>query len=351
MGLEYLRSLAAMLVVINHAWFMGAEAASPIHAFWTAIVYSIVLVGVPVFVMLSGAFLIKNERNTQAWRFWTHSFKKLFPLSFAFFVLAFFWQSSLWSNYIQGQYGTAELLKKIVHWYGGGAALPLWYLCMLPGLYFAVPFMAKLWKTCRLKTFVAISIPLYMGYLIAFYIDFTLPHPFSAALWLGHFMLGCIMLALVEKQRLPSIKACCIAIGITISCSVVCLYYHFLQSPDIYSYLWQIGMPFISLLSILLFALFAQIRTAPKPWVLLISQLSFLIYLTHVPCQRVIRCILFHTGYINELHATALNNALFALSSLVLSITAAYCIHRIYGKLTKQASLLTQKVLPTLHHK
>ena len=101
MGLEYLRSIAAVVVVINHAWFMGAEAASPIHAFWTAIVYSIVLVGVPVFVMLSGAFLIKNERNTQAWRFWAHSFKKLFPLSFAFFVLAFFWQSSLWSNYIQ----------------------------------------------------------------------------------------------------------------------------------------------------------------------------------------------------------------------------------------------------------
>ena len=69
MGLEYLRVIAAYMIVWIHAWSMEVDA-NAVDIFAAAIVYSLVQVAVPVFVFLSGAFLIPNERNQHAIRFW-----------------------------------------------------------------------------------------------------------------------------------------------------------------------------------------------------------------------------------------------------------------------------------------
>ena len=77
MGLEYLRGIAALMVVINHSWYMPFNS-NNIHIFATSCVYSLVLMAVPLFVILSGAFLINNPKNTNAKYFYWHSFKKIF---------------------------------------------------------------------------------------------------------------------------------------------------------------------------------------------------------------------------------------------------------------------------------
>lgn len=332
-GLEHLRYIAAFFVVINHAWALMPKSDSPFHLFCTCTVYSVVNVAVPLFVMLSGAFLIKNERNANAWRFWWHSFKKLFPLSFAFFLLAFFWQSPLWEGYMAGEYSFPQLLQLTLRWYAHGAALPLWYLCMLPGLYLALPFIVRLRQSCSFKSFVVVSCILFAGGIASELYSLRLPHPFSALSWLGYFTLGAVLLSLSDKKRLPAIKVLIIAACITVTCCIAYLYCSLYHEANIYQRLGRLIMPFVYILSILLFGLFAQLRPKPRAWVLTLSQLSFLIYLTHVPCQRVIRAILFHTGHIEQLHATVLNNVLFAACSLIFSTIAAYIIHRVYGKL------------------
>ena len=328
MGLEYLRGLAALMVVINHAWYMEADA-STAQVFATAIIYTLVLAAVPLFVLMSGAFLIPNIRNTSALQFWRHSFRKLFPLSLFFFILAFFWETNIWHNY-RG----VELIYRTLEWYTNGAAAPLWYLCMLPGLYLGLPLLANLWQHITIRNFTIIGVSLLVLNVCVNIYDFRFPHPISAVYWLGHFILGAILLTSAHRNKLPSQKSLLAATCVAILSSIAFLFFKFSQDTNIYT---NIGIntyfPTL-LLTFLLFCIFAKWNPAPQKLVLKLSELSFLIYLTHIPCQRIIRAILYHTGNIEQLHSTILNNVLFSLASLTLSICAAYVIHKVHRFLT-----------------
>ncbi len=324
MGLEYLRSIAAIMVVINHAWFMEANA-SPAHIFTTAIVYTLVLSAVPLFVLMSGAFLIPNARNTSALQFWAHSLKKLFPLSLLFFTLAFFWETDLWNKFTG-----LELLSKTLKWYGNGAATPLWYLCMLPGLYFVLPFLSRLWQHITIKKITLIGTFFLILNVYVNMCKLHLTHPLSAVCWLGHFILGAVLLTLARQNKLPSQKKLLTATLITITASVAFLFIKFSQNTNIYDNIGINSYFPILILTFLLFCIFSKWNPAPQKLIIWLSELSFLIYLTHVPCQRIIRAILYHIGYISQLHSTILNNVLFSIASLILAISAAYVIHKIY---------------------
>ena len=340
MGLEYLRSIAALMVVVNHAWYMEPNA-SHAHIFTTAIIYTLVLTAVPLFVLMSGAFLIPNTRNTSALQFWKHSFRKLFPLSLFFFVLAFFWETDIWNNY-RG----IELISKTLEWYANGATAPLWYLCMLPGLYLALPLLAKLWQHITIKNFTIIGTSLLALNIYVSLYDFRLPHPISAVYWLGHFILGAILLTFARQNKLPSQKKLLAVACVTVIACISFLFIRFSQNTNIYDQM-GINTCFPTLiLTFLLFCIFSQWNPAPQKLIIWLSELSFLIYLTHVPCQRIIRALLYHTGYIEQLHSTILNNVLFSLSSLALSITAAYIIHKVYLFLTAA----TGRLVCTLKH-
>ncbi len=332
MGLEYLRVLAAYMVVINHAWFMERSATLP-DIFMTALVYSVVLVAVPLFVLLSGAFLITNEKNISALSFWKHSFIKLFPLSFCFFVLAFFWETSMWEHFLAGKMDLPQLGWAIISWYGGGAAAPLWYLCMLPGLYFMLPFLARLWQKTSKQRFFILGLSAYCVYAVAEVYEINLPHPFSAVFWLGLFMLG----ASILKSGILTNKYVRIALCfVYVACLVVCICHlnvKISENTAIYDEIGQNYLPFNLILAPCLFAFFAAWKPARRAWVLWLSRLSFLVYLTHVPCQRVIRAILYHSGYIEQLHEGWVNNLLFALASCIFATVAAWVIDKVYGSL------------------
>ena len=334
MGLEYLRCLAAMMVVILHAWFMPSDA-SQVYIFCSAIVYSVVSIAVPSFVMMSGAFLILNERNVQAGRFWLHCFKKMFPLSFAFFVLAFFWESNLWENYVEGKNSGWELFLQTVRWYGGGAAAPLWYLCMLPGLYCVAPLLARMWKRMSLLCFSLVALAFYGLGIYAHLSEVHWFHPFSAIFWLGHFMLGAVLMGLADKQKLPSCKMCLSLIILTVSAGVVYLYRVFSENTNIYEKIGDNTYLLTMVLTLLAFTLAVQWKPEANKLIVKGAELSFLVYLSHVPCQRIIRAVLYHTGYIDELHASVLANCLFAVSSLIFAFIAAYVIHLVYQRICK----------------
>lgn len=332
-GLDYLRGMAALMVAVDHAWYLE-NTTSAAHNMLTSLVFSIVSVAVPLFLLMSGAFLIRNGRNENAGRFWWHSIKKLGPLSIAFLLLAFFWQTSLWDEYAMGKYGTQELLYRTLHWYGGGAVVPLWYICMLPGLYFFVPFLARLWKKWTFNYFVVISFLLYGVGIVLPASGFSLPQPFAAVFFLGYFMLGAVIMELADKKKLPGIWVCLTLLILVILACTCWTYFSLMQSSEnekVHDMVASYVSPFTWFACLIWFALFSQLNAAPQKWVSLLSQLSFLIYLTHVPCQRIIRALLFHAGYIDQLHATWLNNVLFAISSVVLSIAVSFVIHKIYS--------------------
>lgn len=68
MGLEYCRIFAACMVVINHAWAIDINA-SKWHFYITLVLNSIVVTAVPLFILLSGAFLITNKKISMHYLF------------------------------------------------------------------------------------------------------------------------------------------------------------------------------------------------------------------------------------------------------------------------------------------
>lgn len=340
MGLEYLRILAAYMVVINHAWYMEHTAAQPDICI-TALVYSMVLVAVPLFVLLSGAFLIANEKNGNAARFWKRSFVKLFPLSF--FVLAFFRETSLWEDFSAGKINFIQLGWAILTWYGDGAAAPLWYLCMLPGLYFMLPFLSRLWKKISRKWFMGLGIFAYCLHILLYQIK--LPHPFSAVFWLGFFMLGaCILKSDILAKRNVRTLLLSVAVACIIGCTAY-LNVKFSENTKIYVEIDQNYLPFCLILAPCLFAVFAAWKPVRRAWVLKLSELSLLIYLTHVPCQSVIRAVLFHGGYIDQLHESWENNLQFAIVSCIFATVVAFVIDKVYGRLVRMRWFTREVVL------
>lgn len=148
-------------------------------------------------------------------------------------------------------------------------------------------------------------------------------------------MMGAVIMELAEKKRMPGVKLCLIILVILLSVCTCLMHFslmHNSENEKIYNVIVSYALPFSWFACLVWFALFAQLNPAPYKWVSLLSQLSFLIYLTHVPCQRIIRAVLFRAGYIDQLHETWLNNVLFAICSVALSIAVSFVIHKIYSR-------------------
>ena len=329
MGMEYLRILAAIMVVVLHAWYMK-PGASMAHIWGSSLIYSMAGTAVPLFVLISGAFLIPNTRNTAPFRFWGHSIRKLFPLSLAFFILAFFWQGQLWQQYTAGHFSSAEFVWKILQWYGAGAEHPLWYLCMLPGLYLAVPLLAWLWQRLSARHFATLALLMMSLSIYLKRSGITLPHPFSALCWLGYFMLGALLLHQARQKKLPPLRLLIPAAGLTIAGSMLFLFSKLSLLPDFYEHLEDLTYYPLMVLSFLLFCIFAQWNPAPQKTIIHLSGLTFLVYLVHMPCQRIICAILYHTGFSHLLHADTLCNVLYTLAGVVSAILAAFILNKGY---------------------
>lgn len=337
MGLEYLRVVAAYMIVWIHAWALESEA-SAVDIFVSAVVYSLVQVAVPVFVLLSGAFLIQNERNMNALAFWKKSFIKLFPLSFCFFVLAFFWPHPVCSVEKLSQCSLIELGEIIVRWYADGASSALWFLCMLPGLYFMLPFIARLWKQMSFTIFSSVATVLFVIGLVLRYLGIDLPHPISALIWLGCFLLGPCLMKWAGNASPKAVRWGIVVVIAVVICSIVCR--HLVFSADWFdiSFNVKLEQPFLLILLPAVFFIFSAWKPVPRNWVIKLSSLSFVIYMAHPPCLQVIRAVLFHTGYIDQLHQGWLNNALFSCAGCVSATAAAFIIDWVYTRIVNRLS-------------
>ena len=83
-------------------------------------------------------------------------------------------------------------------------------------------------------------------------------------------------------------------------------------------------------LAFLLFCIAAQWNPAPRKSIIHLSELTFLVYLVHMPCQRIICAILYHTGFSHLLHADTMCNVLYTLAGVVSAILAAFILNKGY---------------------
>ena len=322
-GLDILRALAALFVIVNHATFLPAG--SGVADKWcTAIIYAIVYPAVPLFVMMSGAFILNNDRNRNAWSFYWHSIKKLFPVCFVIFVVYFCLYTEHPVKFIHGNESLAQMAKHFYAWFEAGAAAPLWYICMLPGLYLVAPLIVLI----RQKTpwFVHIALCAGLFWLSWQSRGWDLVYPWIAVRWLYLFVLGMILMNLAKVESKVGVTLAAVASACMLVAASVRLFLLMNSTDDFYSLHYAAYDDIVnSLVAVCMFVLFVQLKDwTPHRLVSKFAEVSLLIYLLHVLVLRLLMCVIYHMGLISTLHHNYVISFLYGFLAVVLTFMLSW---------------------------
>ena len=138
---DFLRALSTLAVIIIHINYQYFEkrAYDPIYSFYycaESILNIITRFSVPIFVMLSGAFILNNKENQNFKYFYKKMSRRIFLPAVVLLVL-FFIIDEIEALYTNHSYILP--IKSIII----GNYYNLWYLYMLFGLYLLTPFIIR----------------------------------------------------------------------------------------------------------------------------------------------------------------------------------------------------------------
>ncbi|CAI3954465.1 Surface polysaccharide O-acyltransferase WecH (WecH) (PUBMED:16936038) [Commensalibacter communis] len=145
--IDQLKAICMMLVVFTHCH----EETLTVPKTWASIFYSIDRCGVPIFFMLSGAFIIQKAYNQQIFCFYLQRIPRfIVALIFSSIITNIAFYIKTGSNIID-----ASLLSLYYHngVYNGdyGKAIQLWFMYPLILIYIMAPFIAKMVLHCSKK--------------------------------------------------------------------------------------------------------------------------------------------------------------------------------------------------------
>lgn len=194
-NLDVLRVLAAFMVVLLHVSgeYVTGNIESPNVYFTVGNFFdSIARVSVPIFVMLSGTFLLDNPNNKEYRSFYQKSIKKIivptlsWSLIFCIYSLLIQLVKSLISDDIVTR---IDYIRPFILWIKGQPFYHLWYMYMLMGLYLISPIMIRLKDDIGEKNTLKLGIALICLGMITT-ITSTLFWPIKFIEYLGYFILG-----------------------------------------------------------------------------------------------------------------------------------------------------------------
>ena len=155
--LRIISAIAVIMIHVSGSWFNGtitsisesglliADIQSP---FWICLYNSLSRFAVPCFVMLSGAFILDNDKNMEYKKFYSKSFAKIGIPTIIFSILYVFY--SIPGCFFGEIMGIGTLLKNIVK---GAPMYHLWYLYMLIGVYVLAPVVLRFKNSVSEKSF------------------------------------------------------------------------------------------------------------------------------------------------------------------------------------------------------
>ena len=197
-SVDFVRTVAILMVIFVHAssfpYSIPGEITPLVMVNWfTSDVYGAIgYLGVPIFVMLSGALLLNPQKADEPLRaFYKKRFNRI-GLPLIFWTIIFF----AWNYVVHNQPLT---LFNIQQGLLTGSYPIMWFLYMLAGLYLATPFLRVLTKHIDRKKFTILITLWFIGAVIAPIIHtFTLfdynPVMFVFSDWAGYFLLGAFLI-------------------------------------------------------------------------------------------------------------------------------------------------------------
>lgn len=284
---------------------------------------------VPCFLMISGAFLLCDDRNADFKYFYRKSFKSII-MQAMIFSLVYFAYNELMEvyKYINGE--SSNLFSPVLNSLAGQPGYHLWYLYTLAGIYVLIPLVLRLKSCVSEKTFQKISwiyliVATASGWTSTFKLEWGIS---KVACYLGFIFAGYQLKKLsLKKNNFQGVLL--IVFGILSQLVIAYVQYqHVLAGIDEKNSLISSLNPIIVLGSVLIFAGFSKLDLKKCKFGNL-PRLTLYIYIFHILVWDVLRAL-----YYRFMGCLPKAEIFIPISTVVIFIVS-YALAFVYDKIWK----------------
>ncbi len=332
--LDNIRSFAIFLVILCHSiefLFDGEpfSVASPAMVHFSVIFFNIARIGVPLFLFLSGYLLLDREYKTEkdVFDFWK---RKLLPVVITWGIwISIFYIFKCWKDGIA--FSIKDFILNILMVDRVNVSHD-WYMYMLLGLYFILPFVSMFLKQFSTKMHIIVFGVVYLICMVLPTLSVMTGKNFyffsaSSSYFLNsnlYYVLYAVLGYYLKKYEKLSLNLPINLIGFLVTTAIIIICGYYRHTIMITYYAWY-DFPLLPFAAIFLFNL---IRGLKCPSVIekinsRISVCSFGMYLVHVP----VLCLL--VRFLPDLNVS---QPVLCLIYLFISFVVSYLIVEIIGK-------------------
>lgn len=292
---DLLRVISMFAVIVVHAsaiWVkgfsayiaQGGELIELTHPISACVYNTITRFAVPCFIMLSGAFILDDEKTIHYKEFYSKKLMKIGIPTLIFTLLYVLYR--VLTCLIWGPHDLTNLIRLITDIMRGSPFNHMWYLYMLIGVYLLAPVVMCFKNSISYESFRKVA---YIFLVVAGLSNWTgivrmnwdLGQSFE---YLGCFMVGYVVRKDFRKNNIKGIML--ILLGVAIEILMALIEYEIMikrgiaESDLIFGIVNPYSPPIV-LSSVLIFAGFTALHIQYHRWIEKLAGMSFLIYLFH----------------------------------------------------------------------
>lgn len=269
---DYLRIVACLMVITIHAaspFVAGGSYPKSLNFVFGAMFDAFSLYCIPIFVMLSGAFILGNPKNADRNDFYGKNMARIAGYALIWNVIYF-----VANTFIQPDYSAVKMLITF-----GSTEIHLWYMSMIVMLYAATPFLMRAKNMLGNRSFFSFGLVLSV---LSMFACLT-PNPFwviGFLFYIGYYICGDYIKNHLRTTLKPwfwiSLSAIC---AITLFALETTLTESF---PKIFFKLNDYLNPLVMIGGFALFIAFANMNCRPNRFIASLAKHSLNIYLVHL---------------------------------------------------------------------
>ena len=307
---------------------------------------------VPCFVMLSGAFLLANEKNGDSVSFYKRSIYKIGIPVFIFSIFYFVFDIAMVLINHRSALSIRLLVKPIFHLLKGAPFYHMWYVYMIIWLYVLTPLIIKIKNSVSERAFFIASLIvlffcIFSGWTSKYMFEWDIGR---AICYLGYFLIGYEIRSKIGADKNNKKAILCILIGILVEVILISIRYKFaselIRDEDLVLPIVGNFNPLMGLASILFFVGFSYLDTRID--CSNISRYSFLIYLFHAGILEIMLI-----GYRDIFHGSGDNSLFIIPITIFVVFFISYAFAFLYSKTWDRisANYYADKTKRTDNHK
>ncbi|SFQ33491.1 Surface polysaccharide O-acyltransferase, integral membrane enzyme [Butyrivibrio proteoclasticus] len=325
---DLLRIISIVAVILIHANYGYLDECMKTQSSmleWTllSLINIITRFSVPCFVMISGAFNLRNQRNIEFTYFYQKIFKKiLFPTMVC--ILLFIPFS------IADKIVSKESIWLILIQLFEGRFFNLWYIYMLTGLYLITPILIRVKQSITVKQYKILAISMIVWAVVSqatskYKMAYSIGVVFA---FLGYYLIGDVIKTDIDERKMAfnissSVILCLICVLISY------IYRYFGNNYYISDAYVAFFSPTITIYSILIFELCSNIKISMSFEKL--SNFIFEIYLLHSIILKIIKIL------VNSLNLSViLSEIILVIFTFFISLICAVILKIFYTVLYKR---------------